>query len=98
MKKLTERQHSVLDWICIFIIEKGYPPTIREIGKQFEFSEKAAHDYVNTFVRKGWVSTEDKSPRSIRLLQLPSFFYGTVGELPIQIAPKGTVKLATLQD
>ena len=93
--ELTERQHEVFDWVCKFIIEKNYPPSIREIAKEFEFSEKAAHDYVNTFARKGWVSIEHNSARGIKVIQLASIFYGTVGELPIQIAPKGT---ATLQD
>ena len=97
--ELTERQHEIFDWICQFRIENDYPPSIREIGKQFNFSEKAAFDYVNTFAKKGWISVQHNRPRSIKILQLASIFYGTVGELPIQIAPNGTVKkVATLQD
>jgi repressor LexA len=32
MQKLTDRQRMVLEFICTSIDDRGYPPTLREIG------------------------------------------------------------------
>ena len=32
---LTERQREILDFITSSIAERGYPPTLREIGEHF---------------------------------------------------------------
>ena len=67
-KRLTLRQREVFDFIEKFIAEVVYPPTIREIGKAFGFSEKAAFDYVNALVRKGMLERRaDDTPRNIKL-------------------------------
>ena len=39
-KLLTARQREIFNYIQLRIKE-GYPPTIREIGSKFGFSEKA---------------------------------------------------------
>ena len=67
-KRLTLRQREVFDFIEKYIAEVVYPPTIREIGKAFGFSEKAAFDYVNALVRKGMLERRaDDTPRNIKL-------------------------------
>ena len=33
MEKLTKRQQDILDFIKLKVQEKGYPPSVREIGK-----------------------------------------------------------------
>ena len=74
-KRLTLRQREVFDFIENYIAEVVYPPTIREIGKAFGFSEKAAFDYVNALVRKGMLERrEDYVPRSIKLTSFAQLF------------------------
>ena len=74
-KRLTPRQREVFDFIEKFIAEVGYSPTIREIGKAFGFSEKAAFDHVNALVRKGMIERrEDYVPRSIKLTSFAQLF------------------------
>ena len=74
-KRLTPRQREVFDFIEKYISEVGYSPTIREIGKAFGFSEKAAFDHVNALVRKGMIERrEDYVPRSIKLTAFAQLF------------------------
>ena len=74
-KRLTLRQREVFDFIEKYISEVGYSPTIREIGKAFGFSEKAAFDHVNALVRKGMIERrEDYVPRSIKLTAFAQLF------------------------
>ncbi|MGE4159300.1 MAG: LexA family protein, partial [Planctomycetota bacterium] len=35
MKKLSKRQDQVLNYVLKFYQEKGYSPTIREVGEHF---------------------------------------------------------------
>jgi repressor LexA len=67
-KTLTGRQREIFTYIQARIKE-GYPPTIREIGSQFGFSEKAAHDHLNALEKKKYISREDGKPRAISILK-----------------------------
>ena len=69
-KKLTERQNEVFAFIYCQIKEK-YPPTIREIGGYFGFSEKAAHDHVLAIEKKGYIQRLKGIPRCIRIIDDP---------------------------
>lgn len=67
-KNLTNRQREIFNYIqkCI---KEGYPPTIREIGSQFGFSEKAAHDHLNALEKKKYIGREEGKPRAISILK-----------------------------
>ena len=67
-KNLTARQREIFNYIqqCI---KKGYPPTIREIGSKFGFSEKAAHDHLNALEKKKYIGREEGKPRAISILK-----------------------------
>ena len=73
-KRLTARQGEILDFISRYISENGYAPTLKEIGKAFGFSQKAANDHRNTLIRKGWIIIDDAKPRSIRLTPISRMF------------------------
>ncbi len=67
-KTLTDRQREIFTYIQRRIKE-GYPPTIREIGSEFGFSEKAAHDHLNALEKKKYIEREDGKPRAISILK-----------------------------
>ena len=67
-KTLTGRQREIFTYIQTRIKE-GYPPTIREIGTEFGFSEKAAHDHLNALEKKKYIKREDGKPRAISILK-----------------------------
>lgn len=68
MKELTAKQQRVLDFITGFRRKKGFSPTVREISKNFNFGVRAAYDYMNVLKKKGYVTWEEKTPRSLVVL------------------------------
>ncbi len=68
MKQITERQKEVLDFIANFTEENVYPPTVREISEHFGISLRAVQDHIAALQKKGYLTTEQKRSRSIRVL------------------------------
>lgn len=67
-KQLTKRQHAVLDTIRSWIRERGYPPTIRELGKQLGIkSLRGVTTHLDAIAKKGFLKREPRA-RSISLL------------------------------
>ena len=69
MKKLTDRQREIYDFLRNFHHAHGFPPTLREIGDNFGFSVKAALDVLEVLAKKGWISRNFGKPRTITLLK-----------------------------
>ena len=67
-KYLTARQREIFTYIQKRI-KDGYPPTIREIGDRFGFSEKAAHDHLNALEKKKYIERAEGKPRAISILK-----------------------------
>lgn len=68
MKQITERQKEVLMFIADFTEQNVYPPTVREISDHFGISLRAVQDHLAALQKKGYLSTEQKRSRSIRVL------------------------------
>ncbi|MEI6513226.1 MAG: transcriptional repressor LexA [bacterium] len=65
---LTKRQEAILQFILDYIQRIGYPPSIREIGKQFEIgSLRGVTVHLDALQRKGYIS-RGVTPRSIRVI------------------------------
>lgn len=69
MKKLTERQKEVLDFISGYRNIHNYPPTIREVAEFFTMSVKGAHDHLLALRRKGFLKQDDKKSRTMELVK-----------------------------
>lgn len=73
MQKLTERQQAVLDFIEGSIVDRGYPPTLREIGNHLGIkSTNGVNDHLRALERKGYLTREDMKSRTLRLTQMSS--------------------------
>ncbi len=67
MKGLTDRQREILEFIGTFRKENGYPPTYREIQKDFGFgSIEAVHGHLRALKAKGKVTWVPGSARTLR--------------------------------
>jgi repressor LexA len=67
---LTRRQREVLDVIRDFINERGYSPSLEEIGAQLGLSSVATvHKHVSLLVEKGFVQRTWNQNRSIELAE-----------------------------
>jgi len=66
MTGLTDRQLEVLRFIAREIEERGYPPTIREIGEALEIrSTNGVNDHLKALERKGFLSRDPVKSRAL---------------------------------
>lgn len=66
---LSERQVSILNYIKKEIRTKGYPPSIREIGKAVGLSSSSTvHGHLNQLEKKGFIKRDPSKPRTIEII------------------------------
>lgn len=64
---LTQRQRDILDFISASIVERGFPPTLREIGEHFHIrSTNGVNDHLKALEKKGHLRREDLKSRAMR--------------------------------
>ncbi len=64
---LTDRQREILDFITQSIRERGYPPTLREIGEHIGIrSTNGVNDHLKALEKKGYLQREDLKSRALR--------------------------------
>jgi len=64
---LTQRQREILDFISASIVERGFPPTLREIGEHFHIrSTNGVNDHLKALEKKGHLRREDLKSRAMR--------------------------------
>ena len=86
-KSLTQRQHAVLETIRHWIRQRGYPPTIRELGQQLGIkSLRGVTTHLDAIAKKGFLKREPRA-RSIRLLDVMAPF-----EQAIQVPIVGRIR------
>ena len=68
--KLSERQRKMLDFIERFSTQNGYPPSIREIGKDVGISSTSVVNYnLNRLVEEGYLDRDKNVSRGIRMTE-----------------------------
>ncbi len=66
---LTKKQGRIYDYICDYLKEHGFPPTVREIAKMAGLSSaSSAHGYLKQLEEKGYIRRMDNSPRAIEIV------------------------------
>ena len=67
MQGLTKRQEQTLDFIRSSIEDRGYPPTLREIGEHMGIrSTNGVNDHLRALERKGYLTRKDMKSRTLR--------------------------------
>ena len=65
---LTARQQRILDFIADTVRERGYPPTVREIGEAVGLtSSSSVHAQLATLERRGLLRKDPTTPRAMTL-------------------------------
>lgn len=68
---LNDRAREILGYIQRFMREKGFPPTIREIGREFRISSTNGVRYYLTLLEKnGYIKRRGKISRGIESVRL----------------------------
>ena len=70
-KKLTDRQMSILTFIRDFAVDRGYPPTIPEIQKEFGIrSPNGVNNHIKALIRKGYIIRDPSRARALEIVGL----------------------------
>ncbi|HEX9123449.1 MAG TPA: transcriptional repressor LexA [Actinomycetota bacterium] len=73
MNDLTPRQRRILEFIQSTVRERGYPPTVREIGEAVGLtSSSSVHSQLANLERKGVLHRDPTKPRAVTLSE-PDF-------------------------
>lgn len=69
MTKLSNRQQAIIDFIRKEVKDKGYPPSVREIGEAVGLaSSSTVHGHLARLEKKGMIRRDPTKPRAIELL------------------------------
>lgn len=67
--QLTERQHEIYDFIRDKIENRGFGPTVREIGTAFDIkSPNGVMCHLKALEKKGLITKQERSARAIQLV------------------------------
>ena len=68
MDDVTPRQRRILDYIKTTVRERGYPPTVREIGEAVGLnSSSSVHAQLANLERRGLLRRDPSKPRAMEL-------------------------------
>ena len=68
MSDITARQQRILDFIAHTVRDRGYPPTVREIGEAVGLtSSSSVHAQLENLERKGRLHKDPTKPRAMAL-------------------------------
>ena len=82
MQPLTKRQREILDYLHEFIGERGYAPSLEEIGRRFGLSSLATvHKHLTNLQDKGFIRRAWNRSRSGELV--PSVMGARALDLPL---------------
>lgn len=66
--QLTDRQRSILEFITEQMQERGFPPSVREIGAAVGLtSPSTVHSHLATLEKKGYLRRDPSKPRAIEV-------------------------------
>lgn len=88
--KLTEKQRQILEYLKQEILQRGFPPSVREISEAVSLrSTSSVHAHLETLERKGYIKRDATKPRAIEICD-EGFHTGRLGAIQ-GIASEDTV-------
>ena len=67
--KISKKQKEILEYIKSQILERGYPPAVREICEAVNLkSTSSVHSHLETLEKNGYIHRDPTKPRAIEIL------------------------------
>ncbi len=67
--KITAKQQEILDYIKEQILERGYPPSVRDICEAVHLkSTSSVHAHLESLEKNGYIRRDPTKPRAIEIL------------------------------
>ena len=68
-RKLTDKQREILEYLKECILQKGYPPAVREICEAVHLkSTSSVHAHLETLEKNGYIRRDPTKPRAIEIV------------------------------
>ena len=67
--KISEKQKEILEYIKSEILNRGYPPAVRDICEAVHLkSTSSAHSHLETLEKNGYIRRDPTKPRAIEII------------------------------
>ena len=67
--KITAKQEEILEYIKSQILERGFPPSVRDICEAVHLkSTSSVHSHLETLEKNGYIRRDPTKPRAIEIL------------------------------
>ncbi len=67
--KISEKQREILEYIKSEIVNKGYPPAVRDICEAVHLkSTSSVHSHLETLEKNGYIRRDPTKPRAIEIM------------------------------
>ena len=67
--KITDKQREILEYMKKEIVNKGYPPTVRDICEAVNLkSTSSVHSHLETLEKNGYIRRDPTKPRAIEII------------------------------
>ena len=67
--RITDKQREILEYIKKEILNRGYPPTVRDICEAVNLkSTSSVHSHLETFEKNGYIRRDPTKPRAIEIV------------------------------
>lgn len=67
--KISSKQREILEYIKQEILNKGYPPAVREICEAVHLkSTSSVHSHLETLEKNGYIRRDPTKPRAIEII------------------------------
>ena len=67
--RISAKQAEILEYIKAQILEKGYPPAVREICSAVHLkSTSSVHSHLETLEKNGYIRRDPTKPRAIEII------------------------------
>ncbi|MBE5885522.1 MAG: transcriptional repressor LexA [Lachnospiraceae bacterium] len=96
--KISAKQREILDFIKEEILQRGYPPAVREICEAVHLkSTSSVHSHLETLEKNGYIRRDPTKPRAIEIMDdefqtvRTEAYHATSGPEMVNIPVVGTV-------
>ena len=73
-RPITKKQEEILNYIKDEILERGFPPAVREMCQAVGLkSTSSVHSHLESLEKNGYIRRDPTKPRAIEILESESF-------------------------
>ena len=74
LEKISDKQKEILEFIKSEILNRGYPPSVRDICEGVHLkSTSSVHAHLETLERKGYIRRDPAKNRAIEIIQVREY-------------------------